>query len=254
MVKFVSVFIVLITVNALAQEPVRVKLNGKISADMSNLEGIYIINLKTEAAAITQKDGHFSILAAVGDTLIFSGAQFKRITMGLTSKDFEKELFSVQMEPIINYLKEVVIKRYDNINAVSLGIIPRGQKSYTPAERKLKTATSLDPSANAGGMVGGSISADPILNWISGRTAMLKKELKVEGKEICLRQLANMFDTAYFVDRLKIPSDYVKGFQYYIVEDERFVRVLKSKNKTNTEFVMGELATKYNEMLVDEKK
>jgi hypothetical protein len=34
----------------------------------------------------------------------------------------------------MNQLDEVVIRRY-NINAVSLGIIPANQKSYTPAER-----------------------------------------------------------------------------------------------------------------------
>jgi hypothetical protein len=40
----------------------------------------------------------------------------------------------------MNQLDEVVIRRYNNINAVSLGIIPANQKSYTPAERKLRTA------------------------------------------------------------------------------------------------------------------
>jgi hypothetical protein len=49
------------------------------------------------------------------------------------------------------------------ITAESLGIIPYGQKKYTPAERKLYTATS-----------GGGI--DGLLNTISGRKAMLKKK------------------------------------------------------------------------------
>jgi hypothetical protein len=54
---------------------------------------------------------------------------------------FGEELLSVQMESIMNQLDEVVIRRYSNVNAVSLGVIPAGQKSYTAAERKLKTAT-----------------------------------------------------------------------------------------------------------------
>jgi hypothetical protein len=44
----------------------------------------------------------------------------------------------------MNQLDEVVIRRYNNINAVSLGIIPN-QKSYTPAERKLRTAGDFKP-------------------------------------------------------------------------------------------------------------
>jgi len=53
---------------------------------------------------------------------------------------------------------------------------------------------------------------------------------------------------------LKIPVDYIKGFQYYCIEDERFVAVLKSKNKIMTEFLMGELAVKYNELIVCENE
>jgi hypothetical protein len=45
----------------------------------------------------------------------------------------------------MNQLDEVVIRRYNNINAVSLGIIPANQKSYTPAERKLRTAGDFKP-------------------------------------------------------------------------------------------------------------
>jgi len=242
--------LVLLTASALAQEPVQNKLNGKVSADMSNLEGIYVINLKTEKATITEKGGYFSIPANVGDTLMFSAVQFKGIRVGLTQKHFEKELFFVKMDPIMNQLREVIVRRYDNINAVALGIIPKGQKSYTPAERKLKTADDLDGQFG----LNTHFSADPLLNFLSGRTAMLKKELEVEKKEFYLRQLDDMFDENHFVKNLKIPSEYVKGFEYYIVENEKFVDTLKSKDKTMTAFLMGELATKYNEILACENK
>jgi hypothetical protein len=39
-----------------------------------------------------------------------------------------------------------------------MGIIPKGQKTYNPAERKLYTATDLNASANVGSMMGGSVS------------------------------------------------------------------------------------------------
>jgi hypothetical protein len=106
---------------------------------------------------------------------------------GNSVDDFEKNYFGT-MEPL-NQLNEVVIRRYNNINAVSLGIIPSNQKSYTAAERKYATASSgrLNP-----------MGLDPVLNFISGRTAMLKKELMVE-KKIYLSMLDNMFDENHFV-------------------------------------------------------
>lgn len=238
----------------LAQESTMTRLNGKISANTIDLEGVYVINLKTEKSTITEKDGYFSIAANPGDTLIFSAIHLKGIRIGLKQNDFEKELFLVKMETMMNHLNEVVVRRYDNINAFSLGIVSKGKKSYTPAERKLYAATSLSPTANSNGMAGGSISADPLLNWISGRTKMLKKELEVENKESCLAQLENMFDKNHFVNILKIPLEYVKGFEYFIVENERFTTILKSKNKTMTEFLMGELAVKYNEIIACENE
>ena len=90
---------------------------------------------------------------------------------------------------VMHQLQEVIVKGMIILNAVALGIIPQGQKTYTEAERKLHTATALNATASAGRMAGGSISADPLLNFFSGRTAMLKKEVAVEKKEIFMKLL-----------------------------------------------------------------
>jgi hypothetical protein len=245
---------ILIASTLMAQESPRNILNGKINANSMDLEGVYVINLKTEKSTITKKEGYFAIAAIPGDSLLFSSLNLKRLRICLKQEDFHKELFFVKMEPMITYLKEVVVRRYDNINAFSLGIISRGKKSYTPAERKLYTATSLSPTASVSGMAGGSISLDPLLNFMSGRTKMLKKELEVENKEMFMNQIDKMFDENYFVKNLKIPLEYVKGFKFYVVENERFTTVLKTKNKTNIEFALVSLAEKYNEIIACENE
>ncbi|MBP6181126.1 hypothetical protein [Flavobacterium sp.] len=246
MSRVVCLFFILIVSKAFAQEPVPVKLKGKVIADMSDLEGIYVINLKTEKAAITENNGYFSIPAVVGDTLMFSAVQFKGIRIVLTQKHFENDFLLVKMEPIMNQLNEVVVRRgYDSINAVSLGIIPKGQKKYSPAERKYVTASSA--RMNPQGF-------DPLLNYFSGRSAMLKKEIEVEKKESYLKQLEKLFDVDHFINKLKIPSEYVKGFEYFAVENTKFTKILDSKNVTTIEFLLGELATKYNEIIAGENK
>jgi hypothetical protein len=227
-----------------------VQLNGKVISDVSVPEGVSVINKKTEMTFITDKNGDFSILAVVGDTLLFSVPQFKETTILLSEVHFDQGMLLVKMMPLVNQLREVIVR--NGINAVSMGIISKGQKIYTPAERKLYTASNLNATANGGTMMGGSVSADPLLNWISGRTNMLKKELEVEKKESYLRQLENLFTADYFVSKLKIPIEYVKGFEYYSVENERFVTVLKSKNVVMTTFLIGELAAKYKEIITSE--
>lgn len=252
--KLILFFSVLFPVLILAQEALPVEIKGKVLADFGDLDGIYVINLKTEKTVITDKEGVFLVPAAVGDTLLFSSVQFKEIRLVLAVKNFYDNDFSVRMTPKIHQLNEVVVRRYGNINAVSLGIIPANQKSYTPAERKLKTAAGLNPTANVGGMSGGSISMDPLLNLISGRTAMLKKELEVEKKEGYMRQLERMFDESHFVEKFKIPLAYIKGFEFYAVENEKFTNVLKTNNKTTIEFLLGQLASQYLEIIANETK
>jgi hypothetical protein len=236
----------------LAQESVQTYLKGKVSAEMSDIEGIYVVNVNTEATVITDKEGLFSIAAVEGDALLFSAMQYKEFKLVLTCNHFDQDLLLVKMEPVMNLLNEVVVRRYDNINAVSLGIIPKGQKSYTAAERKLKTANSLDATASVGGMAGGSVSADPLFNWISGRTAMLKKGVEVEKKNMYIKKLEKMFDENHFLNKLEIPAIYVKGFEYFVVENEKFTKILNSNNKTVIEFLLGELAVKYKNIIANE--
>ena len=207
---------------------------GKVNAEMTDLEGIYVINLNTENAIITDSKGFFTINAKVGDSLLLSSVQFKSVNKIITTQDLSS-LFFVNMYPIMNELKEVVVKR-PSVSAESLGIIPYGQKKYTPAERKIFTATS-------------GFGIDPLLNLFSGRTSMLKKELEVEKKEGYLVQLENLFDKNHYVNILHIPSDYVKGFMYFAVENPKFTRVLKTKNRTSIEFLMSELATQYIQII-----
>lgn len=247
--KIVCVLIVFLSQATWSQSQTTV-INGRIASNASYLEGVYVINAQTEVMTTTDALGAFSIAAKPGEALVFSSIQFKENKVLLTPEDFSDINFTVKLNMIMHQLQEVVIRNYSGINAVALGIIPSGQKSYTEAERKLHTATDLD--AHVG--LGGSVSADPLLNMFSGRTAMLKKEVAVEKKEFFMKLLERMFTLEHFIDRLKIPLEYVKGFEYYAVDNDKFTAILNSKNKTSTEFLLGELAVKYKEIIARENK
>ncbi len=101
-------------------------------------------------------------------------------------------------------------------------------------------------------LLGGSMPFDPVINAINGRTKRLKKQIKIEKKEFLLLQLDEMYEDEFFVENLKIPSDYIKGFQYYLIENNSFVATMKLNNTAMTTFMMGELAEKYKEMIACE--
>ncbi|SFA79238.1 hypothetical protein SAMN05660845_0563 [Flavobacterium swingsii] len=223
-------------------------LKGKVISDASNLDGIYVTNLTNEKSTMTEKGGFFSIFAKATDTLMFSGMQIKGMQIILKQSDFSESLFFMRLKQQITMLDEVYIKDYSRINAFSLGIIPFGTKKYTPAQRKLRTATAPFVDLSAGGMAGGSVGVDPLINWLSGRTAMLKKELEVENKERLQIKIDNLYDEDFFIKTLKIPSEYIKGFQVYVIDDQRLINSIKSKNKIMTTFLLGELAEKYKQI------
>lgn len=240
MVKFFCSIFFFIISQLYSQNQVPRRIEGKVAADFSNLEGIYVVNTSSEKSTTTNSEGHFSIEAKVGEILLLSAMNFKEVKIVLSESDFSKKWLVVSMQPIVNELKEVIVGS-SSISAESLGIIPYGQKKYTPAERKIFTATS-------------GFGIDPILNLISGRTNMLKKELEIEKKEGYLIQLENLFQPEFYIHSMHIPQLHVKEFLYFLVENPKFISVLKTKNRTAIEFSMSELAVQFNEMIAFKKE
>lgn len=219
-------------------------IHGKIIVESGNNSGVSIINLVNEKSTTSDNNGDFYILAKAEDLLVFSSVNLEYYRRIIEHVDFKAEVVNIKMTPKITELKEVVVNTHAEINAISLGISPKGIKKYTPAERKLAAASSM--RLNPMGL-------DPLINAISGRTKMLKKELEVEKKERLLAIINALYKEDYFHSVMKIPTDYIKGFQYYCIEDKKFAAILISKNKAKIEFLLIPLALKYKEIIADEK-
>jgi len=210
-------------------------------ADLYNLEDMDVINIQTEKFKQTQTGGYFSIDAKEGDTLMFSGTNIKGLKVLICKEDLEKDILFVNLETVARELNEVTVVNYNHINAVSLGIVDVNQKKYTPAERKLKAASK------------GFLTVDPILNMFSGRTAELKRNVETEKKEFWLTKIEELFEDVVLIEKLKVPSAFIKGFQYFLVENKRFVQLLEGNNKEMRDFALAELAVKYKNRIAYEE-
>jgi len=215
-------------------------LHGKIVVETGNVGGVTIINLVNEKTTISDGNGDFFILAKAEDLLVFSSVNMEYYRRIIEVEDLKPDVLIIKMTAKIIELEEVIINKHPEINAVSLGISAKGIKHYTPAERKLYTANSTP--------------VDALLNLMSGRTAMLKKGIEVEKKIFLLDKINVLFDDDYYINTLKIPADYIKGFQYYCVEDEKLSSSLRSKNKTMVMFLIVPLAIKYNKIIAGENE
>lgn len=223
----------------LGQNKVSKEIFGQIFEQSTSVEGVNIINNNTQITTVSDVNGMFSIAVKAGDVLVFSSVNLEPLKRRITSDDLNSSSLVIKMTAKQIELKEVVVNENANITAENLGIIPHGQKKYTPAERKVYTATST--------------SVDKVINAISGRTKMLKKEVKVEKKEALFRKLEYLFEEAYYTDRLKIPLEHIKGFQLYCVDNPEFAVSLDTKNKTMSMFLITRLAQEYLTIIEHEK-
>lgn len=228
-------------------------IHGKIMVESGNVSGVGIINLVNEKSTVSDNNGDFYILAKAEDLLIFSSVNLEYYRRIIETEDLKPDVLILKMTSKITELEEVIVNKHPEINAVSLGISPKGIVQRTQMERRLYTAGDFK-LIHLRTLLGGSLEVDPILNAINGRTAMVKKLIELENKVNLLEKTALLFEDEYYINTLKIPAEYVKGFQYYIVENERFATILKSKNKTQIEFAMVCLAEKYNVIIAAENK
>ena len=234
-----TVILIFLTQLVVGQTIKEKELQGKVTVNSVLIEGVNITNTSNQKTTVSDKGGMFQLVVKEGDVLVFSAVNLEILRKKINKQDLILDLILVQMTLKSDELKEVIVTQHPEINAVSLGISPQGMKHYTAAERKIYTANS-----------GGGI--DGLLNKISGRTAMLKKELVVEKKEGLLLKIELLFENKYYIETLKIPVDYIKGFQYYCIEDSSLAAAIQSKNKTMILFLIVPLAEKFNKIIQNE--
>ena len=207
---------------------------GQILEQSTPVDGVNIINNNTQVTAVADVNGKFSIVVKEGDVLMFSAVNLEPFKRRINADDLASNSLLIKMSAKEIELKEVIVNENAHITAENLGIIPKGQKKYTPAERRLASGSSF-------------------LGSINGNNKILKKNVEVETKESYILHLGYLYEDAYFVENLKIPSDYVEGFKFYIVENEYAIILLKTKNKPKLSSLLNELSLRYNEIIQLEK-
>lgn len=205
----------------------------RVISDSLPAVNVKVVNLVNEQTAISNANGEFKIQAKEDDLLVFVAENFEYKRFLVDADALKKPIIVVQLISRGILLDEVTINK--DIDAETMGFVPKGQKRYTPAERKVYTATS------------GPV--DIIANGLSGRTKMLKKGVAVERKERLMEKLDVQYEDDFYIDRLKIPVEYIKGFKFYLLDNTDVVKALDLKNKPALLERVSQLAPAYLETI-----
>lgn len=235
--------ILLIFFSSLGTAQYRKLLQGKIVVGDASPANVLILNTNTQQEVSSNHDGSFIILAQTNDTLDFASPNLDYIRKIVKKSDFDHGDFSIVMTSKLIILDEVEILNNRSYNAVSLGILRQPAKSYTPAERRLKTAGDFKP-IHLLGLLGGSLPVDPIINAINGKTKRLKKEIQLERNQSRLARFQAIFPQEELLQVLKMAPDDVNAFTYFILNEEEFKAKVDDGDRSKLLFY---LIQKYNE-------
>lgn len=214
-------------------------IKGKIVVATNSNDGVTIVNISNKTNTISVNGGYFVIKAKVNDTLLFSSLQFDVIKLKMTATDFGQNLLFVKMTPRSKLIEKVIITNQTVITAESLGLVPKGQKRYTVAERRMISG-------------GGGIGIGGLINLFTGYGKELKRNLEIEKKEMLIEKIRNQFEKTYFEKTLQIPENNIDGFLYYIGEDKKSHEILNGNDKNTKMFKLADLAVAYLKLMQPE--
>lgn len=227
-------------------------LNGIVVVDGVPTVNVAILNLENGITAFTGEQGEFSMEVKPGTVVHFSGQNIQSFRKRICSDDFEFSKIHIKLESESILLQEVAVTRDSKFTAEKLGIIPFGQKKYSVAERRLKTAGDFK-TIHLLGLLGGSLPLDPIINKISGKTRRLKNELQIEKKQFLIQKLKAQFPDEFYLDKLNIHQEQLNEFQYFCIENSNFSKLLQVNNRNENELMLVQLAANYNQKVAYEK-
>ena len=203
------------------------ELRGQVISDSLEVEDIYVINQTSQESTITNQNGYFQIEVKLNDTLLFSAVQYKIKSIIIAPEIYIQDEILVKLEEKVNELPDVVVRPYnlsgnlaedsrnintdDVVNGVKLGLPNASVRMPTQSERKLYTATASPLT-----------SLDPLINAITGRTKMLKNQVKLEKKENELNETMSSFEKSFYLNHLKIPEENIVGFLYFCAASPEF--------------------------------
>lgn len=211
-------------------------LKGKVIAT-GDVEGIHILNKTALKYTITDADGSFEVLVKVNDTITVSSLKYETKDVRITTAILNTANFVLYLTESITELDEIILGRIltgnlgsdlSNLNAKApinfydLGIPGYTGKHKTLSERKLAEATTG----------GGFIPLFPIINAITGRTKMLKKNIQLDKDIRCMQRLKDQYQDVLFTGE-EFSKDFQNQFFNFIMDSETFQDTCAANNALN---------------------
>jgi len=214
MKKYLPIFIAFISLAGFSQENGSSREVRRINAVVVNaqtdtpLESVHVVNLNKVIGTITNKDGEFSIKAAVNDTLYFRYLGFKSQKIRITNDMFKFKDTKIALTELAYALEEVIVRPYQltgylEIDVKNLPINTAYQYSISGLSKSYE-AGSKNPSAVT--RVLGAIlnPADLLRNLFGKKPRQMRKLRQIKEDDDIRNLLASKFDRETLTELLQV--------------------------------------------------
>ena len=235
--QYVLCFMVLSGMNLVRTHAQKVELSGKIISN-GELEGIHVINKTSYRYATTDEKGFFIIEGKESDSLYFSSIQYIPKTIVLTAQQINSKSITVSLSESINALDEVVVGTIltgdlnsDITNSDAerpIDFYDLGIPGYTGPRLNLAERRLFE--ADAGSLVTGlGINFSKFLNMISGRTKMLKNQLKLDRDKQIIQHIKEVVGPLFFKTN-ELDENKRMEFYYFCTDAPDFQQRCKGRS------------------------
>lgn len=211
--------------------------SGKIIADSIAYREVNVVNLNSKQGTVNLKNGYFEISAKAGDIIFFSSLQYEPYQITVTAEDFKNEK-KIYLLPLINELEEVKVSNINLTGLLSKDVeaietqpyldasnfgLPVVKNRSTLAQRRVYTATTSG---------GGIVPLDPIINYFSGRLAMVYRQRDYEIEKSLMEKAYYIFPLDFYTQELQVPENLVEDFLYYCATFKPFPDLIVKEMQT----------------------
>ncbi len=227
----------------------KVELSGQIISS-GELEGIHVINKTSYRYTTTDENGRFSIAGKLADSLYFSSIQYMPKIIVLTAQQIKNKSITVSLSESINALDEVVVGTIltgdlnsDITNSEAdrpIDFYDLGIPGYTGPRMNLAERRLFE--ADDGPLVIGlGVNFSKLLNMISGRTKMLKKQLKLDNDKQTIQRIRDVVGPLFFKTNA-LKEEKRMEFYYFCADAPDFQERCKGRSDVEIfQFLEGKL-------------
>lgn len=227
MKNLITILILLFTSSVLlAQDSDRVLLRGQVLYRNNYVPNENVVNVTTQKATITDKNGEFLIAVKKGDELVFSAVNYKIKSVTINDEILRNKRLVVEVNEKVTQLEEVVISPENEEEYVKIKNEEFKQFDYEEDASTEIENTALPLSER--GLKNG-------INFVNIFKAIFKsnkdKEVSSE-KELKMSQvLRQVYEDDFFTSNLNIPSEKINEFLYFCDSKMPARSLLKKDNE-----------------------